>query len=303
VTPPPFLPAATGWRAALDGYLEFLTTHKGVGTNPLSGWLRRFTRQVEPCAPSPSSLTLACVDAWVAELSERGKSARTVRGYVGAVRAFIRWLYDERLLASDLATFIESPLTWRDATVPQHFTWQEVQQLLQRVDPAAASARHDAALLFLFASCGLRPAEVTRLAIADVDFERQTVRIRNRKNGSWLVMPLPLVAVTALRYYLERERPSGVPEAFFLTVQGRPYRDGSALSRQVRRIAEHAGLGRQRGAQALRRAVGTRLVEQGATLPQVALMLGHEGMQSSRHYVRVSMAMLAEVADNYAELL
>jgi integrase/recombinase XerD len=298
------LPAAPAWAEALTQYLLFRSVHGGVNDDrSYPSWLRRFTREIEPCAPGPSSLTLACIDAWVTEVGDRGRSARTVRAYVGAVRGFVRWLHEECRLASNLALSMELPLTWRDATVPQHFAWDEVQTLVTSIDIATPSGLQDRAMVLLFANCGLRAAEAARLQEVDVDLERQTVRIHHRKNRGWIVMPLAAETVDALRCHLQGSRPNEASSVLFWSPNGYPYRNGTQLSGRIRRLADQAGLGRHRGAQALRRAVGTRLVEHGATLPQVALMLGHDGQASARHYVRVSMAMLAEVADNYAEVL
>jgi site-specific recombinase XerD len=298
---PRFIPAARGWQEALHQYLEFLRQHKGVESRSMSSWLRCFTRRVATEAAEPARLTLARLDSWLLELTRRSLSARTVRGYVGVVRGFLSWLFDERLIANDLAASMQGPVTWQDQRIPEHFTWPEVQQLLESIDLGAPMGLHDQALVLLLTSCGLRPGEVVRLTVDDVDLEHQTVRLRARKNGTFLLLPLPSTATQALRRYQQEGRQPAATEAFFLTWQARPYRNGNAVSNYIRRLAKRAGLP-PRGAQALRRAVGTRLMEEGATPPQVALMLGHEGQSSIRHYIRVSMTLLAEVADNYAEI-
>jgi len=299
------LPAAAGWAQPLDDYLVFLERHKGVLVVEHQGSeLRRFTREVESSAPIPSRCTLDCLDNWVREVSARSSvSGATLRKYVGAVRGFLRWMYQEQIVERDLAGDLECPIAWREATIPSHFTWDEVQQLIRSVHTDRPQGLLDQALVLLFAGCGLRAMEAARLKVEDINVAARTVRIWQRKCRDWLVLPLPTVTVAALTAYLQDGRPPSPHPELFLTWQGLPFLQGSSVSRRIRELAARAGLGRERGAQAIRRAVGTRLVEQGATLGQVALMLGHGSVESSRGYVRVSMQMLAEVADNYGELL
>lgn len=298
-----FRPAAPGWRDVVTAYGRYLDEQRGVHSAVIG--IRRFTRDIEDLARVPGALTVACLDEWMLRLSARGVKRSTVRAYACAARGFIRWLEHEGWVEADIASHIEAPLAWGDATIPAHFTWPEIQCLIDSVDGKSLQSCRDRAMLLLFCSCGLRAAEVARLAVEDVDLRMRTVRVRQRKTGDWLTLPLSRLAVAALGRYLhhpDRDSSQG-RGALFLTWQGRPYRLGTHVSAQIRRIAEQAGLGRHRGAQAIRRAVGTRLVERGATLGQVALMLGHCDLQSSRRYVRVSIALLAEVADNYAEML
>jgi integrase/recombinase XerD len=301
-------PSPVDWTAELDAYVAYLAVHRGLsdGGRGARGLLRRLVKfLVSRQVLSSAALTLADLDAWMAQLVDSGRvNGKTLTGYVSVVRGLLKYLHGEGLICRPLWTSLETPRLWQETTVPTHFSWAETAQLIASVSPDAPGGRRNVALLWLLASVGLRACEVARLTLPDVDWQQATVTLRDRKRGTPLVLPLLPVVAEALRSYVALERPATFAhEHLFLTDNGKPFSSGSAVSARVRELAAQAQLGNGRGGPALRRGLGVRLLETGAGLGQIALILGHQRPRSTRAYVRASLEQLREVADNYANLL
>jgi integrase len=224
--------------------------------------------------------------------------------YVSILRTFLRYLHGEGHIASTLWIGLEAPRIWQETTAPQHFSWEEVGQLIERVQSDPQSEQRDVALVWLLASAGLRPCEAARMKIADIDWNDATVIVRLRKRNKPLLLPLLPAVVDALQAYIDTERPDNAEhDEVFLNDDGLPCKSGSELSFRVQVLAWKVGLGWGRSGYALRRGLGVRLLESGAGLGQIGLMLGHDDPRSTRVYLRASMNQLKDVADNYANLL
>lgn len=297
-----------GWEEALAAHLSYLERHRGTDAAQrrgvrgiLSGFIV-FAR--EHGIETPAGCCLQTVDDWTAQIAARDLARATLAGYLTALRSFLRFLHAEECLARDLSPYVEKPRLYREATVPEAFTWAQMERLVQNVRPSGgARYLRDRAVVLLLMTTGLRSSEVAALTLEDVDCDRSTVTVRTRKSNEPLLLPLLPVVVEALRAWLQ-QRPSGTSfSEFFLTRTGRPFRGGRAISHRVRRLAAAAGLGKGRSAHAMRRGLGTHLLERGAGAGEIALILGHQSLRSTRDYLRASMALLREVADNYAELL
>jgi site-specific recombinase XerD len=296
-----------GWQTVLDNYVDYLATHRGFsdGGQGYGCLLRRLVAFLEQRQVlSPESCTIGDLDAWIADLATRPLTAKTLYDYVTVLRGFLKYLHGEGHMTSRLWTDLEAPRVWRETTVPEHYSWAEVGELISRVQSDPRCDRRDIALLWLLAGAGLRPGEAARLRLVDIDWTEATVLLWHRKRQKPLLVPLLPAMVAALRAYIDTERPTdSAHQNVFLTDDDGPYRSGTEVSLHIQSLASRVGVGQGRTAYALRRGLGVRLLESGAGLGQIALILGHDDTRSTRTYVRASMAQLKEVADNYANLL
>lgn len=300
------MPARPESVSILESYLRYLQEHRGlsasslrqhrVGVRELQAFLA-----LEGLRPTEIP-NLAFVDRFLLELPVKSQSFLTTR--VNAVRGYLNFLYQEGLLEENLSDLVERPLRYRDATLPAAFKWEEIQTLVGSVQGDDAAAHRSRAILALLCTYGLRSQELANLDLGDVDLESETLKIRGRKVADTLTLPLVPVVKVILGDYLEHGRdPESKESKLFLTVTGRRMSSGLVITNLIHQLVKQAGLTGGRGAHAIRRAVGTRLVECGLGLPEVALLLGHRRMQSAKVYLRLSSEFLREVADNYGECL
>lgn len=175
----------------------------------------------------------------------------------------------------------------RARRLPHAPTERETDTLLETLDGDDPLALRNRALFELAYSAGLRSQEVVDLALADVDFEQEAIRVRG-KGGKERVVPLGEEAAYRLRRYLAEARPrlaSGAENAVFLSARGRPL-DTSTLRRLVRNPHR------------LRHAFATHLLEGGADLRTIQELLGHSSLSTTQVYSHVDGKRLRRVYDS-----
>jgi site-specific recombinase XerD len=289
-------------------YLTYLERHRGLNVKSCRSHGKRiseFLAYLETENLSLRGVRVEDLDCFMHWIAERSRSRSYLRKRGANLRGFLRYLFAEGWLSEDLSLFVETPRIYRNSSVPPHFTWGEVEQLIASVEGETQEALCDRAMLSLLCAFGLRRGEVARLTLDDVDWKHRVVHIRVRKGGSALTLPLVAAVELALSEYVMRGRPFDGPyRELLLNRFGKPFgENGDEVTKRVKILAKRAGLPGGRGAHSIRRAVGTRLVEQGWGAGAVAKILGHETPDTVRTYLRLSVESLREVADNYGDLL
>jgi len=285
-------------------YLEYLGQDRGLSPSSLSHrgmGVRNFLEFLEHRGVPLNQIKLLDVDAYLFSLAEAQKTASVLEQRAIAVRCFLRFLVAEGILSRDFSRWVQGPRSYRDATVPPHFTWPELEQLCTSLTGDDPLSLRDIAMLALLCSYGLRSQEVAGLTLECIDWSHDRLQIYHRKNARPLILPLVEGVKHALQQYL-KGRFFTVHREVFLSRRGQPLRSAQ-ISCRLRTLVRRAGLPGDRGAHAIRRAVGTRLVEQGWGLGEVALVLGHASIDSARIYLRISSRLLRDVALNYGESL
>jgi len=294
-------------RELLAAYLSFIVKHRGVSSSAYRQnrkALQEFLDYLENRTISLKGVQVKDLDDFIRKAAALYMSKSYLKTRTTAIRGFFRYLFGEGWLSRDLSRAVESPRIYRDATVPPHFTWEELGQLLASIKGEDPFVLRDRAMLGLLCVYGLRSEEVVSLTLDDIDWTHKVLRIQNRKNSSSLALPLLPIVEAVLSQYIRKGRPSHVVfREVLLNRYEQPIKNGNSLSRRLHILTERAGLEGGRGCHAIRRAVGTRLVEQGCGVANVALILGHKSPQSVQVYLRLSQELLRDVADNYGEML
>jgi site-specific recombinase XerD len=293
---------------AVAAYLVFLMRHRGISAvsicrhnrkalYDLCIYLKRRHLTLE-------QLQVKDLDDFIVTAASLYPSKSYLSERTSALRGFFRYLFGEGLLPRDLSRYVEGPRIYRDAIIPPHFTWNEVMQLCKSVNGKDSIAIRDRLMLVLLCIYGLRSGEVVSLTLDDIDWTHKLLRVSKRKMDNPLVLPLLPIVETALCDYITKGRPPESPfREIMLSKNGQPLKRGLVLACRLHHLVAQAGLKGGRGCHALRRAVGTHLVEQGCSLEQVALVLGHKGLRSAKVYLRLSVESLREVAENFGEVL
>ena len=154
---------------------------------------------------------------------------------------------------------------------------------------------------------GLRPGEVADLRLDDIDWRGGTIEVRTRKNRRGALLPLPHVVGQALVDYLSGERPVTDERRVFVQHLGvhcgKPISStavSGVVARALRRAAVDAPLA---GAYVFRHTVASRMVQQGASLKEVADLLGHRSLDTTTIYAKLDLPRLREVALPWPEVL
>lgn len=289
----------------LDDYSEFCRSHGGHKAVTLSGrrhellLLRSFLgrRGVRRLR----DLSAADLDAFLMRRAG-ARSPRGLQSVTSALRSFLRYLYLEGLIARDLAPSVVSPSRFRADLRPKYIPWPQIEELLGGIDRGTSAGKRDYAILVLLACHGLRAREVVGLKLEDLDLERLCLRLRHRKNGTTVDIPLSERAAEALRGYLAVRPRRDCGELFLTAVAPVKPLSAPVVSSVTRRhlLATVGGGG---GAHALRHSFAKALLDRGARLQDIGAMLGHKSLRTTLIYTRIATEDLREVARNYAEWL
>jgi integrase/recombinase XerD len=216
-----------------------------------------------------------------------------------AIRSLLRFLTSEGLIRAGLAGAV--PPIWRSkhATVPRHVSAEQLENILTLCSSEGPVAIRNRAMVLLSARLGLRPSEVLKLRLQDLDWTAGSVLIRAGKTSRERVLPLPEDVGTALAHYLHEARPASTERAVFLSCGPAhpPIRGNGFLAKLVNRLLRQAGIGAPcSGAYVLRHTLATTMVCNGATFKEVADVLGHGSLTTTGIYAKLDLPSLAKVA-------
>lgn len=223
---------------------------------------------------------------------ERHLAVGTVAIHVAALRFFFVRVLKRRALKEEL------PTPKRARRLPTVLTPDEVRRLI-----AGAKNLYHRTLLLTLYGCGLRRSELLRLKVADIDSQRMVIRVEHGKGGHAREVPLSPTLLTALREYYRWMR----PQTYLFPGQAHGWRTDRPLTSRsvwdaVRSAAQTAGIDRRVSPHTLRHSYATHLLEAGADLRTIQVLLGHADLTQTTVYLHLSAQHL-QAAPNPLERL
>ena len=286
----------------IKAYTEHYRRTRGLRDRTLRGYgslVRLLVRGSLGDDPiDPARLRPADVMTFVASLRGRfsPRSMKTVRT---ALRSFFRFLRFEGLCDDRLEAAIPTVAYWRLSTLPRSLRDDQVAQVLASFDTSTPGGRRDRAIVLCLSTLGLRPGEVAALCLEDLDWRAGTIHLRTRKSRRGAVLPLPREAGRAIVAYLRHARPVTDERRLFVQHvggrRGQPIGStavSEVVARTLRRAKVDAPLA---GAYVFRHTVASRLVQQGASLKDVADFLGHRSLDTTTIYAKLDLPALRQV--------
>ena len=282
----------------IDAFLDALWLEKGLSANTLAAYRSDLESLARWCAlkgVEPLDCDRAALLDFLAEGLRTGRSARSAARLLSCLRGFFRYHLRIGRVSADPTLQIESPRLGRP--LPKSLTEEDVEALLAAPDTATALGLRDRAMLELLYACGLRVSELVGLAIGAVNLSQGVVRVMGKGSRERLV-PVGDEAVAWLFRYLREARPQLVPDgasdALF------PGRGGETLTRQafwyrLRRHAFEAGIHKPLSPHTLRHAFATHLLNHGADLRVVQMLLGHSDLSTTQIYTHVARERLKQL--------
>ncbi len=235
------------------------------------------------------------LEAYLAWRFARRTQPRSAARYTSALKRFYRYLLRERLIAADPTLNLDSPRLPR--ALPKTLTEADVERLLDSAAPDTPPGLRDRAMLETLYATGLRVSELVGLKLVAVNLGDGVLRVTGKGNKDRLV-PLGEEAVLWLRRYLSDARPllqgKQLSDAMFVTARG------SGMTRQafwylIKRRARLAGITRPLSPHTLRHAFATHLLNHGADLRVVQMLLGHSDISTTQIYTHVARERLKQL--------
>jgi integrase/recombinase XerD len=282
----------------IRSFLNYLRVEKGLSANTLHAYRRDLEKFAAFAAKH--KLTVKQIDRghvvdFLRTLYLRKLDSRSVARHLVTIRHFFRFAFTEGFVQEDPAVNIQSP-KFRQA-LPDFLSLAEVDRLLAQPDTNTTGGLRDKAMIELLYSTGLRVSELCGLKTADVQMEMGCLRCIGKGNKERLV-PVGRRALETVQEYLTKSRPEILGE------KSSPYLFASRSGRAMNRImfwkllgayGRKAGLRKTLSPHMLRHSFATHLLDRGADLRSVQMMLGHADIATTQIYTHVVEERLKQV--------
>ena len=284
---------------AVQSFLNYCRVEKGLADNSLSSYALDLQKLIAYTPKPVRELEEADLGGYVEALYSKGLSARSVARHITTLRNFYRFLLEEGEVDRDPTERLTPPRQW--STLPKYLNRDEVERLLATPSTDKPAGLRDRAMLELLYATGLRVSELCGLELTAVQRESGILRVTGKGNKQRLV-PFGQTAGEATDCYLERGRPA------LLKAKGSKYlfvtTRGAQMSRQsfwklLRDLGIKAGITRKLTPHVIRHSFATHLVEGGADLRSVQIMLGHADISTTQVYTHVAQRRLRETVDQH----
>jgi integrase/recombinase XerD len=299
----PSAPVARPLSGLARSFLDFCRVEKGLAPNSLYSYRSDLERLNKNLPVADHNASPADLSAYVESLYQDGLSARSVARHVATVRNYYQFLTSEGAIPRDPTEFLAAPKQW--TTIPKYLNREEVDRLLA-APQAKTEARQpmvlrDKAMLELLYATGLRVSELCKLELSAVERALGVLRVTGKGNKQRLV-PFGQPAAEAVDRYLADGRgqllKGRASRYLFVTARGQ------AMARQtfwllLRKHGRNAGIFRRLTPHVVRHSFATHLVEGGADLRSVQVMLGHADISTTQVYTHVAQRRLRDTLDRH----
>ena len=287
----------------VDSYLSHLAVERRLSPNTVASYgrdLSQLTAAAAVIERPVERLDRRALELLVRQMMGEGRSPKSVARAVACFRGFYRFLVVSGHRPDNPAADVQAPRAWK--ALPKFLSADEVEKLLSAPDTTQPRGLRDRALIELFYATGLRVSEMVGLRQQDLNLESGYLTCTGKGRKQRLV-PIGDEAAAWLSRYLKDGRPrllkrKASPRLFVNA------RDGAGLSRVgfwkiVKEHGRHAGLPRTLSPHVLRHSFATHLLERGADLRAIQMMLGHSDLSTTQIYTHILDARLRAVYDKF----
>lgn len=285
----------------LQSFLEYLSVEKGLSSNTIIAYHRDLEKVFHFLKAKRISLQEVKEEelaSFIQHTSRTGLSSRSVARLISSLKSLYNYLIVDGIVKKNPTATLSSPKRWM--SLPKYLTVREVELLLRQPDEKDMLGLRDKAMLELLYATGLRVSELISLKTKEVNVDDCFLLCRG-KGGKERVVPLNNSSAKAVKEYLERVRPALLKEPndlLFITKRG------GAFTRQgfwklLKTYGLKAGLASKVSPHVLRHSFATHLLERGADLRSIQLMLGHSQIMTTQIYTHVSRERVRRIYEKY----
>jgi integrase/recombinase XerD len=289
--------------STIDTYLTYLRDVRRMSPNTVTSYahdLASLAAFAEGQSHAVEALDRRDLEGFARQLLSSGLAPRSAARAIACVRGYYRFLLLEKRIATDPAEDLRSPRAW--PALPKYLALEEVDRLLAQPDTTTPRGIRDKALVEVLYATGLRVSELLSLRAGDINLDGGYLTCIG-KGDKQRIVPLGHVAADWVRRYLADARPRLVKSRtspwLFVNAKG-----GTQLSRVgfwkiLKEYGIKAGVSREISPHVLRHSFATHLLERGADLRAIQMMLGHADLSTTQIYTHVLEARLRAVYDQF----
>src|SRR5581483_8535154 len=289
--------AETKNTTLIDNFLAYMRSEKGATENTIQSYQIDLSKLAAGLLVPLATARRTDIQKYVSDLLATGISARTVARHLSCFRHFYSYLLDEGEIRREPTRNLPVPKQWK--TIPRALSQSDFEKMLASVEKGRfyGLELRDRAMLLTFFGPGWRESELVNLKLEDVDFDSGFAKVWAGKGEKDGVVPLSPPAIAALRKYIEDGRPAqdkgqNLPWVFLS-------RAGRQITRQeicirVQKISERA-LGRRVSPHWLRHGFATALIEGGADIRDVQVLMRHSDLGTTMIYIHLDLKYLRRI--------
>jgi integrase/recombinase XerD len=297
------MPQHSAQNADLERYIDALWMEKGLSDNTLSSYRRDLTQFNDWLQRTEGGSIVeanrSSLQRYLGARLEQGMSPRSTARFLSCVRGFFHYLLREGRLSVDPTLDIDSPRLGRP--LPKALSEAEVERLLQAPDPDIALEMRDRTMLELLYACGLRVTELTSMQMVQLSLNQGVVRVFGKGSKERLV-PVGEEALRWLQRFMAGPRAEllkGMPSDVLF-----PSLRGTQMTRQtfwyrIKIYAQRADIKKHLSPHTLRHAFATHLLNHGADLRVVQMLLGHSDLSTTQIYTHVAQQRMQELHEQH----
>jgi integrase/recombinase XerD len=281
------------WKENIKGFKKYLKLEKGLSENSISAYIRDLRKLIDFMMINypeltPEQYSEKMLHQFVEDLGSKISATSSQARIISGIRSFYSYLLLEDRLNDDPTEYIDKPRV--NQKLPVVLSIEEIENLLTQIDLSKAEGYRNKAIIETLYSCGLRVSELISIKMNDLYFEEHYIKIKG-KGKKERIVPVGKNAQKAVNEYLEYGRKNldiDVRSAEYLFLS----RKGKQLTRVtiftlVKEIAESSGLNKNISPHTFRHSFATHLVEGGADIRFVQMMLGHESITTTEIYAHL----------------
>ncbi|MDR1897096.1 MAG: tyrosine recombinase XerD [Prevotellaceae bacterium] len=287
------------WSQVIEDYMVYLTLEKSLSKASIAAYsddVKKLRQYMESeYAVNPQDVTLDQLDAFLADIYDRGLNRASQARILSGVRGLFKYMKTEQLIEKSPAELLNQPNPCRK--LPDILSSEEIDRIIKHIDVSVAEGHRNRAIIEILYGCGLRVSELVSLLISCYFPQQGYLRVIG-KGSKERIVPLGYQAIKAVEIYLTQRKnmkiKKGNEDILFLN------RRGSKLTREmilimVKRAACEAGIEKTISPHTFRHSFATHLVEGGADLRAVQDMLGHESIVTTEIYTHLDTKYLSEI--------
>ncbi len=287
----------------VDSFITHLTVVRGLSPNTLESYERDLAKFVSYLQRrgimDAGHVNYRHVLDFLSYLKERGLSVRSVARILVSLKQFFKFLLREKVVDKDPTFLIRTPKIKRE--IPSVLTLDDVENLLSAPNGSSHEGIRDRAMLEVLYATGIRVSELVNLRLNNVNFELGYL-LAYGKGGKERIVPLGNKAIRRLEEYLSGSRPCLLRsrESVYLFITRR----GTRMTRQgfwklIKNYASRIGITKRISPHTLRHSFATHLLQRGADLRTIQVILGHSDISTTQIYTHIERERLKEVHKKY----
>lgn len=292
------------WFEANQDFQHYLRLQRGLAENTAISYgldIEKLINYLQKyhITETPENITEDTLRQFVYEVGKE-LNARSQARLISSLKAFFRYMMYEKGREDFPMDLIDTPKI--GVKLPDTLSLQEIDAMLSAIDLSTDEGHRNKAIIETLYACGLRVSELTALRLSDLYFDEDFIRVMGKGSKQRLV-PIEKYTQKQILYYIEHQRrqlkiAKGHEDYVFLNRRGKQLTRAMIFT-IVRRAAEEIGLKKTISPHTFRHSFATHLLENGANLRAIQLMLGHENITTTEVYVHVDRSYLRDALVKY----